>query len=879
MRLLPAADAVRHQIRQAASKQKGVEQRGAKTIDGLTELSLELSYNQLQSSPLNAHVTQMGKVLGRAEAEYIGNATRRLQGLVYAGQEKERGDALDEIIRLQAVVLEMLDSIRNVKLSAAVSRIEYRFQMALGDQEKALEDTKRLIFNREHRVPIGRRLSALTPKQRDRLKAAAGLQCIAEDSLVAAVAELERAAPARKESDPETGERLDAWISLLKERKAVEICGRASKEILNNMLTQALKTEQEVVDALETLLGRMQAVDGVAPDKVRVSDLAKLKRELEAVLARQQALTGETGKLFERSPRPEFEEREETQQILAGETDGLSDQLDPVPPAKTAAGQALAAMSRAVAALRQSLPESAVKDQQLAEKSLTAAILALQTMIVQGDDFERLAADDLRKDTEAVYILIRGIMQLIRKQEPLKERSETLAEAGQSGREKAPALAAQQETVRAETVALQEKQKTTFELTEDTVKIIETVERTLGTAAVAMGGATGELKSRAPDRAVMYQDRAIKELREAHSLLTLTHEALQAMGKVANLQERAITLAKLAELQSDLMSQVEKGEALEDVRELQEQVEEQVAAIAQQDAAAQQVLEAMEKAKQAIAGAQKAMGDLLGPVSDAMKDALEELQEAALASHDEQAEKLGQLATNQLQILQQAGENTNPEKLPEWGDMQQDLLTQLVEMMDAMPLDPGAGPPADEAVEAMEEALEELDEAKKKIKELILPPMEEAQLEMLAALSTMQTAATETFQVMQEQLAEAEAKKKEAEAAARYKDETMTDPLAMMQMPKAGPAEQGGQKEDEPKPPPDSDSMSSQQSEPKGEGSQEKGWHPEDLLEIDPGQKWTVEFAKRKRLGLEQAVERTVPAEYRGIIEGYFRRLAVEGSR
>jgi len=877
------ADPFRHELRQAATTQRGLDQKALKTLSDLGEMATELDYNRLQGSPVHKHITHLNGVLARTQHKYMSKAAKDLQGIVYTKRASTRKEKLDEITDLQGMILQMLDSIRNAKLATGATRIQHKFQMALGDQENALSESKRLIFDAKFRIPMGRSPKSLKKAEIQRLKKVTGSQRMAEESLLAAIIDLKKAINVQSKNDPDAGKKLTDWLKMLEKKDTVAKSKQASRHLLNNMVTQAMKTEQEVIDDISELVGRMAGRGDEGAEGYRQTDFDQLKSEVEQLAERQKAVNIETDKIVAKKDLVEAELRmvEARQHQLIDDTSDVRRMLSDVPLAKVATEQARTAMLRAEKKLARKYPGDAQPHQKTALQALSAAVLALATSTIKGDEFDALDEEQLKRDTEAITALIKGVSQLLAKQEPLRDKTAEVNKSGGKALARLPALAKAQGLIKQETANLKTAERVTFELSEETQKIIELAEQTLGVGVVAMDRAVSQMARKRPGFAVQNQEMAIRQLKEAGKLLQATEEQVKGKLKAARMQAKAIMMTKMAAIEADMIAQIDEGVPLDDVRNVQEKFLKELAEFPGIDEGeVEEVKEALDKAQNALEQAQIQMQEAMSPVADAMQTAAQQLQMAALASNGEQAELLNQMASNQVALAKQAEEEMNPEKLPGWDEMQQKEQDALVEMMDAMPLDTGAGPPADEAVGAMEEAMEEIEKVQKKAEELIIPPVEEAKVEMLAAMSTMQTAATEQFQVAQKQLEQAQAQQAEAEAAAKYREEKLQDELAMLEMPEAGPGEQGGQQQPQPPKPP---KEGGQDQGPPGQKKEGQGGGPggsgsADLLEVEFGEKWTVDFGKRKRLGFEQRIQRALPVEYRGIVEGYFRRLAVEGS-
>jgi hypothetical protein len=276
-----------------------------------------------------------------------------------------------------------------------------------------------------------------------------------------------------------------------------------------------------------------------------------------------------------------------------------------------------------------------------------------------------------------------------------------------------------------------------------------------------------------------------------------------------------------------------------------------------------------------------------------MDAAAQRLMSAAAASSGGQSAQLMIFASNQLSLAEQLKQIDAPDQLPQWADMEQKLQNALVEMMDAAPLTGGAGPPASSAAEAMDKALEGTDKVMAKAKELIKPPADKAKAELLAAMSEtlaaisgIQMGANESFEAAEAEKVQVDALGASVSAAASkaYEEESAADTTPDGQdsgpgMPGNNPGKAGR---------PSAGSASSSPSKPgpggSGSGSGHRQGSQQDGGTSDGGRApddegWDVEFGKRRRLELEQRMERILPTEYRGLVEGYFRRLAMEGSR
>lgn len=887
-------------LRDAAKAQQGVERQAVKTVNELEDLASELAHNRLHDNPLNKQVKHMKRVIERTGKEYLSTAASELQALAY-GKRQGREAKIETVAGLQAMALQMLDSIRNTRLGATTLRVQHKFQMALEDQEKALAETKRLVFDRNVAVPIGSPPAALNARQRGYLESARGVQRLAEESLRAAASDLQKAAGLQAKDDPETARKFEGWTAFLAERKTAETSHQAAVEILSNMVTRALRSGQIVVADLKELLGRMEGREEGEPEGFRKADYAQLKAQMEVLLERQRQLNRDVDALIKkpRMASAEVKVIEARQRQVLDDAAPMRLKLFDVPLAKAAVVQACSWMRRAEACLGQGYPGDAIVHMQRAEQAIAAAVLALANVSITGQEFKEINALQIKHEMETLDRLISGVTGLISGQQSLRDETAAAVRQGHRGVARVEGFSSGQQNLQREAVELKESKKTTFELSEATIQVVRLAEQTLGVAALHMGLAAAALKDGRGEPAVQNQEKALHELQEIVKLLTSMHQVILGMAKGSQMRAGAAILTKAAALQADMLTQIEEGASLQDVRDVQEEMVKGLAEMMALEAAklaeaGKLIEESTKKAVKALEEGQFPLQVALASegVMGAMDAAAQRLMSAAAASSSGQSAQLMILASNQLSLAEQLKKIEAPEQLPQWADMEQKIQNALVEMMDAAPLTGGAGPPASSAAKAMDKALEGADKVMAKAEELIKPPSDKAKAELLAAMSEtlaaisgIQMGANDSFEAAEAEKVQVDALGASVSAAASkaYQEESTADTTPDGQ--ESGPGMPGNNPGKAKRASASSSSAASKPSQGgSGSGSGHRQGSQQDGGTSDGGgapddEGWDVEFGKRKRLELEQRMERVLPVEYRGMVEGYFRRLAMEGSR
>jgi hypothetical protein len=891
-------DPVLTHLRDAAKAQQGVERQAVKTLGELEDLAGELAHNRLHDNPLNKQVRHMKRVLERTDKEYLSAAASELQALLY-GKRQGWEAKIETVANLQGLALQMLESLRNDKLGATSLRVQHKFQMALEDQEKALAETKRLVFDRAVAVPIGSPPATLNAKQREYLANARNTQRLAEESLRGAVSDLQKASTLRARDDPETARKFDGWLAFLAERKTAETSRQTAIEILSNLVTRALRSGQSVATDLKELIGRMEGREEGAPEGFRKADYAQLKAELEVLLERQRQLNGDVGALIKnpRNVSSEAKMLEARQRQVLDDTAPMRLKLFDVPLAKSTVAQACSWMRSAETCLGKDYPGDAIVHMQRAEQALAAAVLALANVSITGQEFQEINALQIKHEMETLDRLISGVSGLINEQQSLRDKTAAALSQGNRGVAAVKGCGSDQQNLQRQAVELKDSKKTTFELSEATIKVVRLAEQTLGVAAKHMGQAASALTDGRGEPAVQEQEKALREMKEILKLLTSMHQVIMGMAKGSQMRAAASILTKVAALQADMLTQIEEGASLHDVRDVQEEMVKGLAEMmalegAKLAEAGKLIGESTKKAVKSLEEGQFPLQVALSSegVSGAMDAGAQRLMSAAAASSSGQAAQLMIIASNQMSLAEQLKKIETPDQLPQWVDMEQKVQDALVEMMDAAPLTGGAAAPASSAAKAIEKALEGADKVMAKAKELINPPADKAKAELLAAMketlaaiSGIQMGANESFEAAVAQKVQVDALGASVAAAGSkaYEEQSTADTkpdgkesgpgMPANSQGKAAKSAAAGSSSGKPSPGGSGGGSGNRQGSQQDGGTSDGGAAPDD-------KGWDVEFGKRKRLELEQKMERTLPAEYRCMVAGYFRRLAMEGS-
>jgi hypothetical protein len=761
-------------IRQTAEQQRDIREEALRTVAVLKELSEELVSNRFRDPALTKSVSGVEGALEKAGTEYMEKSEQNLKALLDLAGDAALKGKLDEVLRLQDIILNMLTQIRNARIAADKSRLQRLLEVALRNQRGVMERTKAILFNPQERVPGGKAPDALTLQEKERLNQVAGLQGMTHHSVQKAVAEFLAASAIQDAKMPQQAEAARKIHAYLAQAKVVDKAAQAQSDLERNRSTQALVTETEVIQILESAIGSLAKVAGDMDNKL--SELAQEREEVADLLAKQREIRKDTEALPATAKAEAMKGLEAREDRLAKTAEELKEKADEKTLARATMEQVKKAMEKAEEKLSKGEKAPALEEMKAAEKGMEAALMALEK---QMEDI----ASEKKESAEAAE----------KKADELRKEAEAAAKMSKD----LEAAAKQEEEIRKDTQQAADEKK--------------------------------DAQTPSADEKKDAQTPSADEKKDAQ---TPSAEQQQKMAQIAaeqdKLQQQVKAMQQSADQQKKSMpeSMQEASQKMEQAQQAMQQASQQLKQNKPEGAQAPE--QAAQKALEQAADAMKKMEQALRQMEQAQRDAAT-------------AAKLNEMAEKQAGLQQQADKAQDPSAMKNLKKAQQDLANELSQMRKK---EPGLGPKAQEAEDAMKKAQSQL-EAEEKAMGSGQPPQQPP---------------------------------KDSSGMPAAKKEMMNAQAALQQMASqmSQSAQQAQQSQKGPKDSKPSSEKDSTQASQAAKGEHNRGDPTVKLGDKVNSRGWEAAMSERDRVKFGQNADRAFPPEYAKLLEGYYRRLATD---
>lgn len=761
-------------IRQTAEQQRDIREEALRTVAVLKELSEELVSNRFRDPALTKSVSGVEGALEKAGTEYMEKSEQNLKALLDLAGDAALKGKLDEVLRLQDIILNMLTQIRNARIAADKSRLQRLLEVALRNQRGVMERTKAILFNPQERVPGGKAPDALTLQEKERLNQVAGLQGMTHHSVQKAVAEFLAASAIQDAKMPQQAEAARKIHAYLAQAKVVDKAAQAQSDLERNRSTQALVTENEVIQILESAIGSLAKVAGDMDNKL--SELAQEREEVADLLAKQREIRKDTEALPATAKAEAMKGLEAREDRLAKTAEELKEKADEKTLARATMEQVKKAMEKAEEKLSKGEKAPALEEMKAAEKGMEAALMALEKQMEdiasekkESAEAAEKKADELRKEAEAAAKMSKDLEAAAKQEEEIRKDTQQAADEKED----------------AQTPSADEK-----------------------------------------------KDAQTPSADEKKDAQTPSAEQQQKMAQIAaeqdKLQQQVKAMQQSADQQKKSMpeSMQEASQKMEQAQQAMQQASQQLKQNKPEGAQAPE--QAAQKALEQAADAMKKMEQALRQMEQAQRDAAT-------------AAKLNEMAEKQAGLQQQADKAQDPSAMKNLKKAQQDLANELSQMRKK---EPGLGPKAQEAEDAMKKAQSQL-EAEEKAMGSGQPPQQPP---------------------------------KDSSGMPAAKKEMMNAQAALQQMASqmSQSAQQAQQSQKGPKDSKPSSEKDSTQASQAAKGEHNRGDPTVKLGDKVNSRGWEAAMSERDRVKFGQNADRAFPPEYAKLLEGYYRRLATD---
>jgi hypothetical protein len=772
-------------IRQTAEQQRDIREEALRTVAVLKELSEELVSNRFRDPALTKSVSGVEGALEKAGNEYMEKSEQNLKALLNLAGDAALKGKLDEVLRLQDIILNMLTQIRNARIAADKSRLQRLLEVALRNQRGVMERTKAILFNPQERVPGGKAPDALTLQEKERLNQVAGLQGMTHHSVQKAVAEFLAASAIQDAKMPQQAEAARKIHAYLAQAKVVDKAAQAQSDLERNRSTQALVTETEVIQILESAIGSLAKVAGDMDNKL--SELAQEREEVADLLAKQREIRKDTEALPATAKAEAMKGLEAREDRLAKTAEELKEKADEKTLARATMEQVKKAMEKAEEKLSKGEKAPALEEMKAAEKGMEAALMALEKQMEdiasekkESAEAAEKKADELRKEAEAAAKMSKDLEAAAKQEEEIRKDTQQAAD----------------EKKDAQTPSADEKK---------------------------------DAQTPSADEKKDAQTPSADEKKDAQ---TPSAEQQQKMAQIAaeqdKLQQQVKAMQQSADQQKKSMpeSMQEASQKMEQAQQAMQQASQQLKQNKPEGAQAPE--QAAQKALEQAADAMKKMEQALRQMEQAQRDAAT-------------AAKLNEMAEKQAGLQQQADKAQDPSAMKNLKKAQQDLANELSQMRKK---EPGLGPKAQEAEDAMKKAQSQL-EAEEKAMGSGQPPQQPP---------------------------------KDSSGMPAAKKEMMNAQAALQQMASqmSQSAQQAQQSQKGPKDSKPSSEKDSTQASQAAKGEHNRGDPTVKLGDKVNSRGWEAAMSERDRVKFGQNADRAFPPEYAKLLEGYYRRLATD---
>ena len=700
-----AADGTEKQtrIRQTAEQQRDIREEALRTVAVLKELSEELVSNRFRDPALTKNVSGVEGALEKAGNEYMEQSEQNLKALLDLAGDAALKGKLDEVLRLQDMILNMLTQIRNARIAADKSRLQRLLEVALRNQRGVMERTKAILFNPQERVPGGKAPDALSLQEKERLNQVAGLQGMTHHSVQKAVTEFLAASAIQDAKMPQQAEAARKIHAYLAQARVVDKAAQAQSDLERNRSTQALVTENEVIQILESAIGSLAKVAGDSDNKL--SELAQEREEVAALLEKQKELRKDTEALPASAKAEAMKPQEARQDRLAKTAEELKEKADEKTLARATMEQVKKAMERAEEKLSKGEKAPALEEMKAAEKGMEAALMALEKQMAdvaaekkESAEAAEKKADELRKEADAAAKMSKDLEAAAKKEEEIRKDTQQAAadekkdaqtpSAEQKKDAQTPSAdekkdaqtpSAEQQKKMAQIAAEQEKLQQQVQAMQQSAdqqqkksmqESMQEASQKMEQAQQEMQQASQQLKQNKPEGAQAPEQAAQKSLEQAADTMKKMEQALRQMEKAERDAATAAKLNEMAEKQAGLQQQADKAQdpsAMKDLKKAQQDLANELSQMRKKEPGlgpkAQEAEDAMKKAQSQLEAEEKAMGNGQQPQqppkdNSGMPAAKKEMMNAQ-AALQQMASQMSQSA-QQSQQAQQAQKDSKP---------------------------------------------------------------------------------------------------------------------------------------------------------------------------------------------------------------------------
>ena len=665
-------------IRQTAEQQRDIREEALRTVAVLKELSEELVSNRFRDPALTKSVSGVEGALEKAGTEYMEKSEQNLKALLDLAGDAALKGKLDEVLRLQDIILNMLTQIRNARIAADKSRLQRLLEVALRNQRGVMERTKAILFNPQERVPGGKAPDALTLQEKERLNQVAGLQGMTHHSVQKAVAEFLAASAIQDAKMPQQAEAARKIHAYLAQAKVVDKAAQAQSDLERNRSTQALVTETEVIQILESAIGSLAKVAGDMDNKL--SELAQEREEVADLLAKQREIRKDTEALPATAKAEAMKGLEAREDRLAKTAEELKEKADEKTLARATMEQVKKAMEKAEEKLSKGEKAPALEEMKAAEKGMEAALMALEKQMEdiasekkESAEAAEKKADELRKEAEAAAKMSKDLEAAAKQEEEIRKDTQQAADEKEDAqtpsadeKKDAQTPSAEQQQKMAQIAAEQDKlqqqvkamQQSADQQKKSMPESMQEASQKMEQAQQAMQQASQQLKQNKPEGAQAPEQAAQKALEQAADAMKKMEQALRQMEQAQRDAATAAKLNEMAEKQAGLQQQADKAQdpsAMKNLKKAQQDLANELSQMRKKEPGlgpkAQEAEDAMKKAQSQLEAEEKAMGSGQPPQqppkdSSGMPAAKKEMMNAQAA--------LQQMASQMSQSAQQA---------------------------------------------------------------------------------------------------------------------------------------------------------------------------------------------------------------------------------
>jgi hypothetical protein len=420
---------------------------------------------------------------------------------------------LSDASETQQVVVDLLAAL--VEKLAARERLGSLVEQAeqlVAHQQELNADTRQTALK-----TIGKPLENLKPEERQVLSTLSQRQQDLRQNYQQLEGDIGRSAQELSATEPQRAQTLEAAREFGRSQRIEPNMNETAGELEQNQVLSAAQKEHETLASLQALRDRLAGTDQNPLD-----ELLRRQRDLDALLAEQQALRDETGRATPQSPPETLAPLAQRQGALAQRTGQLASQLASAAPEPSQnVGQAGQHMEQAAGQLGQQQPGPATQEQDQALQALQAARQALGTQLSQmgqmqmaGAPFDQRLLDILSQEREQMGLLQRisgdlnALNQLVARQKA--EGEKTAEEVAKPAGERRPQPLASEQKEVAEKAG--EVGRSVGEYDQESAAHLTRAQTELGQAA-------GKLEQAQPEEARPPQDEGLAQLKQGRDVL------------------------------------------------------------------------------------------------------------------------------------------------------------------------------------------------------------------------------------------------------------------------------------------------------------------------------------------------------------------------